>query len=258
MSLALLSSCESVNHYQQAYRSTLQPGGDKFLLPHAGEPQVLPVTGTLDQSVAKQELRGYLVVGYATFVADADNYHDSLLAQARAVSADIVLATEVPAGVRSDVDTQGGFETGKDHSNMSSVPAGTARAGSDYSRPSGFSTPTYVARDVAQNKYVSVFLRKRALVLGATVEPAALPLPAGTAAAFGMEVKTVIEDSPAYFADIHVGDILTAVEGKTFATKEDYQLLMNAHAGTLTSLSVLRKGVERPVTVKLNPLPKQQ
>jgi serine protease Do len=256
--LALLTACQSANNpFQDSYKNTLPSGSETLLLPHTGEPQLEAAPADIDAAVLKLENRGYLAIGSVNFVADAEDRKDSLLAQARAVQADLVLVLVEPVSVRTEVNKQAGFESGKDFSNQSSTPAGNSRTGGSYSRPSGYTTGSFANKEIVQNRYIAVFLRKRLLILGATVEPVAQPLPAGTSATFGMEVKTVIENSPAYFADLKPGDILTAVASQTFPTKEQYQLLVNAHAGGMTDITFVRRGVERTVSVKLNPLPKR-
>jgi S1-C subfamily serine protease len=120
----------------------------------------------------------------------------------------------------------------------------------------GNTTAMYEVRTYAQNKYISVFLRQRAFVLGANVAPLTPAQRAAGGPPNGLVVIALVEDSPADRAGIAVGDILTAVEGESITGVEQYQKLLNARAGGWTHLTFVRKGAEQTAHVQLNALPK--
>ena len=255
ITLALFSGCQ--NPYAAAYKSTVPAGAEHYLMPHAGSPKLLAADPDLATTTAKWERKGYLVIGQSSFESDAEDNTDALMQKAQEAQADVVLLSVTRSSSRHEVARQSGFETGKDYSNQSSISGGPGPRGSteSYSQPTGYTTPTFVPREILLNNYTAVFMRKRVFVLGANIEAANETQQAQAGGRFAVAVVMVIEDSPAARADVRPGDLIVAVEGETFSNLQDYQVKINAHAGGLVHLGLQRGHTEKTVEARLNSLP---
>jgi len=262
LGLATFSGCQ--NPYAQSYANTMPPGTEAYLRPSAGSPDIQPVAVTeLADTMKKMERRGYVIIGHASFTADADDYTNELRSKALEVKADVVLTTAIPAGARSEAQGQAAYDPMQNIGPTSGgqvTASGMRGVNPGVAAPApvgliGNMAPTYDVHTHPQNKYAAVFLRQRAFVLGANVGPLTEAPPPGGTPAPGVLVVSVIEDSPAARAGIVPGDILTAVEGAAFGSLLEYQKLVNARAGGPAHITLQRRGAEQTVLVQLNALP---
>jgi serine protease Do len=75
----------------------------------------------------------------------------------------------------------------------------------------------------------------------------------------GVVVNEVQPDSPAAAADLHQGDVVTAVDGKTVSGPRELAMAVAGLAkGTTTQLTIWRDGHERTVEVKIGALPSEK
>ena len=58
----------------------------------------------------------------------------------------------------------------------------------------------------------------------------------------GVVVTTIVDDSPAYKADILAGDMIVAVDGERVSNQEGFTRMASARAGRLINLSLIRNG----------------
>jgi S1-C subfamily serine protease len=58
----------------------------------------------------------------------------------------------------------------------------------------------------------------------------------------GVVIRTVVDDSPAYQADVLVGDIITAIDDVEITTVRSYDQGMKEHRGRTVKLSIVRNG----------------
>lgn len=256
----LFCGCQA-NYYADKYKSAVAPGSERYLLPHSGAAEVVAVPAIdLAAETAKYERMGYVVIGVSKFKADTDDYSAALRAQALAVQADTVLSSSYPAGFRNDVTAMdqatptinnmanaGGYinETG------GRTPATSMASPSDMTN---LVAPS-MGGAVALTEYRAVFLRKRAVLCGANLEPLSGAQAMMEHAAHGLNVASVVDGSPAKEAGILPGDIVESVDGQAVADVDTYKRLINAKAGTTAHFTLNRKGEEMTVDVRLNPMP---
>jgi C-terminal processing protease CtpA/Prc len=69
----------------------------------------------------------------------------------------------------------------------------------------------------------------------------------------GVYVRVVVDNTPAYMADILPGDIIIAVDGESMLNAESATALMRARAGQLIKLSLYRRGARIEKSVQLLP-----
>lgn len=70
----------------------------------------------------------------------------------------------------------------------------------------------------------------------------------------GVVVRVVIDNTPAFNADILVGDIITAINGKAVTNAKDIKIFIHEHAGEIITVSIVRQGQHIEKTVQLNRL----
>ncbi|MFG6440452.1 PDZ domain-containing protein [Roseateles sp. LKC17W] len=68
----------------------------------------------------------------------------------------------------------------------------------------------------------------------------------------GVVVRTVVEGTPAYLADVLPDDIIIAVDGNAVLGQAELSRLLTERAGREVTLTVYRNGTQRPIAVKLN------
>ncbi|MCF7805627.1 MAG: DegQ family serine endoprotease [Candidatus Marinimicrobia bacterium] len=72
----------------------------------------------------------------------------------------------------------------------------------------------------------------------------------------GAAVLEIVEDSPAANADLQVGDVITAVDGKQIRNSSDLRTrIASREPDTKHKLTIIREGNEKTVTVELGELP---
>ena len=252
---ALLCGCQA-NYYADKYRSEATPSSERYLLPHTGAAEVVPVPMVdLVAETARYVRRGYVVVGYSKFSADTDDYSPALRAQAQAVQADVVLSSAFAKGYRTEM---GPMDPGNPMLANNSANSG-GYIESSGSRPPATGVPSASATEnmasagdtsgVGVSEYRAIFMRKRAEAMsGAEAMMAHL--------SHGLRVASVVDGSPAMHAGILPDDIIEAVDGQAVNDVDSYKQLIDARAGTAIRVTLNRKGEEMTVPVQLNPLPK--
>lgn len=262
---AILSACQA-NYYADKYRSELSAGSEGHLLAHTAAADIVQVP-MIDMvaETARYVRQGYEVVGYSKFSADTDDYSAPLRAEAEAVKADVVLSSAYAKGFRTDVGPM-------DQGNPSLANNSTNSGGyivSAGSRPPATGAPSSSAldnmeaagqnsTDVGVSEYRAVFMRKRAVILGANLAVLSGAEAMMANVSRGLKVSSVVDGSPAMHAGILPNDIVESVDGQPVSDLDAYRQLVDSRAGTAIRITLSRKGAELTVPVQLNSLPKAQ
>jgi S1-C subfamily serine protease len=69
----------------------------------------------------------------------------------------------------------------------------------------------------------------------------------------GAAVRLVVDGSPAFNADLQIGDVVTAVDGVGIANAQAFNELLRENGGKQVALSIVRRGQRLEKTVQLNP-----
>ncbi len=70
----------------------------------------------------------------------------------------------------------------------------------------------------------------------------------------GVYVRVVVDNSPAYQADVLPGDIILAVDGHQVMNQQSIADLMHTRSGQSITLSLYRRGTRLEKSVRLAPL----
>jgi hypothetical protein len=259
--VAMLCGCQA-NYYADKYRNEASPAAERFLLPHTGAADIVyvPMDEMLEQT-AKYERAGYLVIGYSKFSADIDDYSPALRAQAQTVQADVVLSSAYNKGTRTEMGPMGpGSPTLHNMANSGGYIV------SQGSRPPATATPDVNPVDnmiaagqgntVGVAEYRAVFMRKRAVLMGANLALLSGAQSTVDRVSHGLNVTSVVDGSPAQQAGILAGDIIVAVDDQPVNDLDGYKTLIDARAGRSARIALVRNGSEMTIPVQLNPLPK--
>ena len=66
-------------------------------------------------------------------------------------------------------------------------------------------------------------------------------------------VRLIVDGSPAFNADLLIGDVVTAVDGVAIANAQGFNELLREREGKQVALSIVRRGQRLEKTVQLNP-----
>ncbi len=256
LSLALvLGGC--ANGYQQFYQA--YPGATpetiakiRTAAPPAN-PRVEHVPG-IDNSVYEGYAKlGYTPIGHSSFNAGQRQPDENAVAQGRAVGADLVIianprytGTETASIPITTPTTSTTYSSG---TATAYGPYGTVNAyGSGVAQTYGTQT-NFVPVAIHRQDYGAVYFIKRHYVLGTIVRDLNNEERQALQTNKGVVVMTVVNDTPAFNADILTGDIVTELDGQVVTNAQGFSSYLGSHVGRTVALSILRgnKQVEKSV-----------
>lgn len=256
--IAALSGCASgyKQFYQPAQGITPERIAEIRIAPPTGSPVVeraQPVDPKIIlDSYAK---RGFVIIGSSSFNSGRAESEDSAIEQGKSVGADLVLILNprYTGSVTSSIPittptATTSYSTGKV---TAYGPGGTVNAyGSGTTTTYGAST-TYVPMTVHRSDYGAVFFVKQRFGFGAFLRDLTDSERQELQTNKGAAVHLIADGTPAFDADILVGDIVTAIDGSTVANSQALLSMLRERKGRLVSLLILRRGQQIEKTVQL-------
>lgn len=261
MLVLALGGC--ANGYQQFYRPVPGVTPENIVKIRAAPPPATPLVDHIpafDKSVLKRYTKyGYVAIGYSSFNSGMEQSDNFAITQGRAVGADlIVIANPKYTG---SVTTSVPITTTTPITSYSSGSA-TAYGSKGFVNAYGIGTTTtyvpqttYVPITINRQNYGAIYFIKPRIVLGALsrnlndLERKSLQTNKGAV------VTAVINDSPAFNADILIGDIITGINGQAVTSNHEFRSVLDANAGHTITLSVLREQKHLEKSVQLLPGP---
>jgi C-terminal processing protease CtpA/Prc len=247
MPLCLLLVGCATNGYSSFYRE-----GQSFsaanIEPFSGNTKIIETT---DPQKDAQNLvqRGYHLLGESSFMSRHSENEYLIKQQAKKVGADIVLYSEYYLGAEQislptlDYDSGQTFTTYTPNGLITTTSSGRYRNGMQ----------TYTVRNFAHN--ASFWRKGKAPVFGAYVGD----LPEETRKFLqrntGIVIQTVIDNSPAYYSNIIVGDIITSVNDIPILNAENFiKNVVPKIQNSQCTFHIIRDGKEMDISVKTNPI----
>jgi hypothetical protein len=268
--LFALCGCQT-NPYTQYYTNVITPQQAAQLLPYSGHTEfnTISINAPNDwmERVNGATTLGYAYLGYASFEAGAQVFGPQLRRKAKELGADFVLVgSSFPRNVTgvmplsNDQSGQVATTPSSDLVNANllnnrgiSVDGSAYDSGQFTTGTSGTLSTNHVPNSVARYTYAAGFFRKRSWMFGAQY----VPLDANQRQILqrntGVAVTLVVDGSPAFLANILLGDILLTIDGEQITTAGNFPNQLYAHAGKKVSLGLLRNGKEMTIEVKLGP-----
>jgi hypothetical protein len=232
------------------------------VLPWSGRVKIVK-TGNVERDSEAFRRAGYALLGVASFATGRDPSEGQLIDAARRVRADFVLFEANYAGSTTVALPMTSYQPGRSYNTttagMAQVNPGLlggptiGYSSQSVTQESGTYATSYVPVTVERHGYLATFWRKeKPRVFGAGVTPLPPELRQSLERNTGVLVKTVTDGSPAFRANILVGDVIVAIGDKLIETSEDYVRIVDFYAGKSCDVHVLRNGEERLLRVKMN------
>lgn len=200
--------------------------------------------------------RGYVMIGNSIFNSGRPETEDSAIRQGQAVGADLVLVLnpKYTGTITSSIPITTPTST-------TSYSTGTATAysagGTVTARGSGTTTTygtttNYIPISVQRSDFGAVFFIKQKFGLGLFIRDLNDQERQDLQTNKGVVARVVVDETPAFNADILVGDIIATVDGVGVSGTKSYTELLRARAGKLVSLGIIRRGQRMEKSVQLS------
>jgi serine protease Do len=271
-SAVLLSGC-ATNNFSKFYtdRTAGVPPAvlSQRLRPYSGSTQIVRSD---DLQIQYQQFlrRGFVALGESSFEGSGKNTEEQLTEQGKAVGADVVLYTNryqgseqrnIPLlqynpGQTSTTSTQSTTNANV-RTNYGTSAYGTANTtgNSTTTTPGTYSTHV-VPITVHRYGHSAIYMRKaKAAILGTNVANLPDDIRRTLKRNTGVLVQVVVDDTPAFRANVVPGDILIRIDDTSIDSSEDFMQKLPLFASKDCVLTVLREGNEVKIPVKLNAKP---
>lgn len=190
--------------------------------------------------------RGYVMVGSSSFQGSSSSVSDrQLIEQATKIGAHVVLANASYSHTTNSVvpltlpNNTTSYSTG---SATAYGPGGTARAyGSSTTTTYGTQT-TYIPVSDTRSNYGAAYFAKNKARLGVSVQPLSDAQRQQLQSNIGLNIDIVVDDSPAFLADVLPGDVLTAINGRPLGSVDAFFEALRALPPSSTALLSLNRG----------------
>lgn len=244
-----ISGC--ANNYKQFY--TPAPGATPEAISsnRASTVPQIPIVersafGNSEQIVAGYSKRGYLVIGESSFNSGQSVSEEGAIKQGQEVGADLVLVflPQYTGSVTSSVPittptTNTSYSTG---SATAYGPGGPVTAYGNATTTTYGSNTTYVPVTVNRSDYGAIYFVKGRFRVGAFVRNLNDLERQLLQTNQGVVVVTIVDDSPAYKADVLPGDMIVAMDGERVSNQEGFTRMATARKGRSINLSLIRQG----------------
>ena len=256
----LLSGC--VSGYTTFYKPSAGATPEVIAAKRAAPPPAIPIVERAQPSDAQTILdayakRGYAMIGNAMFNTGRPETEDSAIRQAQTVGADLVLILnpKYTGTITSNIPITTPTTT-------TSYSTGTATAygagglvtayGSGTTTTYG-TTTNYIPIAINRSDYGAVFFVKQKLGLGLFTRDLNDSERQQLQTNKGAVVRVVVDETPAFNADLLVGDIIVAVDRISISGTKMFNDILRDRVGKPVSLSLIRRGQRIEKTVQLNP-----
>ncbi len=260
MLTASLCGC-ATSGYKQFYQPTTWATSERVAALRAAPPSKSP---TLDRARASSSdlvdayvRHGYMLIGYSSFNSGRREDADDAIEQAEKVGADLVVVvdphytgsqtTSVPLTLPT---TQTSYTNG---TATAFGPGGVAIAYGNATTTTYGTQTEYIPMTVHRFDYGALyFVKAKPRPLGIHVRELNDSERAALQSNKGLVVQIVMDDSPAWRADILKGDIIEALDGEPVSTMAAFGDQTQARRGRDVTVTVIRNGQTITKHVKFN------
>ena len=251
--------------YSQSYRPIEGATPEQIAMHRAGAPPKTPAVeyapGANSDLIAAYEREGYGLIGLSSFDRGHPQGESDAIGQAQRVGADIVVLIDPQyAGSRPKTvpDTTPTSPT-TNLSGTATAPglAGTAATayGNTTSTSYGTHTP-YIPTTVDSFDYGALyFVRQKPGVLGVSFRDLTDPERSALTSNKGVYVNVVVDQSPAFAADVLRGDIIVSMDGVSVVSQAAFSDMLLSHQNKTVQLGIVRNGQVITKQIKLNRSP---
>jgi len=190
--------------------------------------------------------QGYAVIGYSSFNSGHKESDSNAVQQGKKVGADLVVISNPQyTGTQSSVIPIVTPTSSTSYTSGSATAygsGGTATAYGSATTTTYGSQTNFIPISTNRYDYLAVYLVKSKVTLGLRTVDLTSEQRQELQSNHGVMVTVVITGSPAYDADILVGDFVLAMDGTPVAGAAGYSDLIRQKAGKLVSVTIYRHG----------------
>lgn len=256
---AALSGCANNNPYTNYYSALNGSTPENIAEFRAAPPLETPLVDNVSPAQGQGRLdmwarRGYLPIGIASFNSAQPIPEKFAVDQAKAVKADLVVIrspeytgsyTTSTAVVKPTISTTEG-------SALLMGANGRTNAVVKGSGTTLTTTTDYVPTTEHRADYAAVYFIKQVAIFGARTADLTDKERQERQSNFGVKVTMLTEDSPAYNADILVGDILEALDGEKIKAASQLGDMIGTRSGKKVDVTLTRNGKIITKSVQFN------
>jgi PDZ domain len=256
----LLLGCAS--GYKEFYKPASQLTLDSIAARRVAAPPTIPILERVPPTDSQLVLdayakRGYLMIGNSFFNSGRTESEDSAIRQGQAVGADLVLIMNptYTGSVTSRVPITTPTTTTSRSTGTATAygPGGTATAYGSGTTTTYGSNTTYVPITINRSDFGAVFFVKQRFGLGLFTRDLSDSERQELQSNKGVVVRLVVDASPAFDADVLVGDTVLSIDGLAVSGMQGFSNLLHQRDGKMVTLTLLRRGQRIEKTVQLNP-----
>lgn len=238
-----LSGC--VNPYVKYYKGVEDARTLPAYVSITDEPKVYS-SQSLDEDVKAMKAKGFMPIGYSSFSAKTGTVsEEQALSKSKAIGAHVVLVTSKYSHTDSGVMPLSIPKTSTSYTNGNATAYGSGGFVNAYgsSTTTTYSSQTVmVPYTVDLSDFVAVFLVKVKTRLGIEAAPTDEETRRLLQTNLGVKVAGLIEGSPAFMADILVGDIILDIQSQPVISVESFQSLVEKFQGERVHIKLNRNG----------------
>jgi len=248
--------------YKEFYTPAQGTTPESIASMRAGRPSAVPIVDRAQPSKSQDILdayakRGYIMIGNSNFNSGRPESEDSAVRQAQEVGADLVLILnpKYTGTITSSIPITTPTST-------TSYSTGTATAygsrgpvtayGSGTTTTYG-TTTNYIPMTVHRSDYGAWYFVKLGIILGTGTRDLNDSERQELQTNKGAVVHTVMDGSPAFNADVLVGDVVASFDGVSVTNAKTLSDLLVERRGKQVTLSLLRRGQRIEKSIQLNP-----
>jgi serine protease Do len=263
--VALFSGCASnpFTQFYQSYTNGMPATVQQRLLPSVSQPQVISAVPQNHERESRRLVeRGFICIGFSGFVGGAPT-QKQLVEHAKNVGADIVIHCSeysyTEQGVRpifkyqpgqTYTTTQYGTANANVYGGGISTYGSTTYSGASTTTTQGTSTTEYVPYRRQVYQYgASYWRRMRPGIFGASFLPIPEDLRSSLQRNTGVFIDLVMDDSPAFRANIMRGDIVIQLAEKPISTVQEFIELLPSYAGQKVFVKIIRG--DQPIDLEI-------
>lgn len=254
-----LGSCAS--GYSSFYTPASGATPEAIAALRAAPPPAVPIIersspGDPEAIIAAYAKRGYVMIGHSMFNSGKNESEASALKQGMSVGADLVLVLnpQYTGSITSSVPLTTPTTTTSRTSGSATAygPGGIVNAYGNSTTTTYGSKTTYIPMTVHRSDYGAVYFVKQRFNLGAFFRDLDDAERQELQTNQGVVVLTIVDDTPAFRADILPGDIILAMDGTRVPNQENFVRMLSERKGKLVSISLSRRGQSLEKAVQLN------
>jgi len=254
----ILTGCAT--GYKDFYKAVNGATPELIAARRAGPPPATPAVeraqpGDKKLIVAAYEKRGFSLIGYSAFNSGKNESERAAIQQGQEVGADLVLILNPK--YTGSVTTSVPIVTPTTSKSYSSGTATAYGAGAPVTAYANSTTTTYgtttnyVPITVNRSDYAALYFIKIRIRLGAIFRNLSDLERQDLQTNKGVVINAIVDGSPAFDADILIGDMVLSVDGQAVTNVTGLQAMLAERAGKQITFGLLRRGQKIEKNIQL-------